>query len=48
MTMPEDAQTKQEQLPADGGSVGDGQSGLLTAFPPTGLLLLAIVSIQCR
>jgi len=44
--MPEDAQIKQEQLSADEHPGGDGQSRLLGAFPPTGLLLLAIVSIQ--
>ena len=44
--MPEDAPIKQEQLPADGRPEGDRQSGLMGAIPPTGLLLLAIVSIQ--
>jgi inner membrane transporter RhtA len=44
--MPEDAQIKKEQLPTGERPQGDGQSGLLAGFPPTGLLLLAIVSIQ--
>ena len=44
--MPEDAQIKQEQLPADEHPGGDGQARLMGAIPPTGLLLLAIVSIQ--
>ena len=44
--MPEDAQIKQEQPPTDAHPGDDGQSGLLGGFPPTGLLLLAIVSIQ--
>ncbi len=44
--MPEDAPIKQEQLPADERPEGDGQAGLMDAIPPTGLLLLAIVSIQ--
>ena len=44
--MPEDAQIKQKQPPAEERPGDDGQSGLLGGFPPTGLLLLAIVSIQ--
>jgi len=44
--MPEDAQIKQEQLSAGERPGSDGQSGLMGAIPPTGLLLLAIVSIQ--
>ncbi len=44
--MPENAQIKQEQLPAGENPGGDGQSGLMGSIPPTGLLLLAIVSIQ--
>ena len=44
--MPEDAQIKQEQLSADEHPEGDAQAGLMGAIPPTGLLLLAIVSIQ--
>lgn len=44
--MPEDAHIKQEQLPADERPESDGQAGLMDAIPPTGLLLLAIVSIQ--
>jgi len=44
--MPEDAQIKQEELSADERPESDGQSRLMGAIPPTGLLLLAIVSIQ--
>ena len=44
--MPEDAPIKQEQLSADEHPGGDRQSRLIGAIPPTGLLLLAIVSIQ--
>ena len=44
--MPEDAKIKQAQLPVDEHPEGDGQSFFLSGFPPTGLLLLAIVSIQ--
>jgi len=44
--MPEDAQIKQKHLPVDERPGGDGQSRLMGAIPPTGLLLLAIVSIQ--
>jgi inner membrane transporter RhtA len=44
--MPEDAQIKQKQLPAGEHPESDGQSGLLGGFPPTSLLLLAIISIQ--
>jgi len=44
--MPEDAQIKQKELSADEHPGGDGQARLMGAIPPTGLLLLAIVSIQ--
>jgi len=44
--MPEDAQIKQEHQSADERPGGDGQSRLMGAIPPTGLLLLAIFSIQ--
>jgi hypothetical protein len=44
--MPEDTQIKQKELSADERPGGDGQSRLMGAIPPTGLLLLAIVSIQ--
>ena len=46
ITMPEDAKIKQEQLSVEESPGGDGQSRLMGAIPPTGLLLLAIVSIQ--
>jgi inner membrane transporter RhtA len=44
--MPEGAPIKQKQPSADEHPGGDGQSRLMGAIPPPGLLLLAIVSIQ--
>ena len=44
--MLEDAPITQKQPPEEGCPEGDEEPGLLGGFPPTGLLLLAIVSIQ--
>ena len=44
--MPEDAKIKHETFSTEGHSEDEGQSRLMGSIPPTGLLLLAIVSIQ--
>ena len=44
--MPEEVKSKQAQLSTEDDPEGVGQTRLLGAIPPTGLLLLAIVSIQ--